>query len=63
MSVPSRIIAQMQPRNDYRNDRGNDMNTKAWEDPSDEEDLDPEGEGVPVEELALDNPAAKELLH
>jgi hypothetical protein len=39
------------------------MNTKAWEDPSDEEDLDPEGEGVPVEELALDNPAAKELLH
>ncbi len=34
---------------------------EAWEDPGDEEDLDPEGEGVPVEEPALDNPAAKEL--
>jgi hypothetical protein len=35
---------------------------EAWEDPSEEEDLDPEGEGVPVEELALDNPTARELL-
>ncbi|MGO8856150.1 MAG: DUF6763 family protein [Steroidobacteraceae bacterium] len=35
---------------------------EAREDPSGEEDLDPEGEGVPVEELALDNPAARQLL-
>jgi hypothetical protein len=35
---------------------------EAWEDPSEEEDLDTEGEGVPVEELALDNPTARELL-
>jgi hypothetical protein len=35
---------------------------EAWEDASEEEDLDSEGEGVPVEELALGNPAARELL-
>src|ERR1017187_4239735 len=35
---------------------------EAWEDPSEEEDLDPEGEGVPAEELALNNPTARELL-
>jgi len=35
---------------------------EAWEDPSDEEEIDPEGEGLPIEELALDNPAARELL-
>ena len=35
---------------------------EAWDDPSDEEDFDPEGESVPIEELALDNPAARELL-
>ncbi|MGA2710593.1 MAG: DUF6763 family protein [Steroidobacteraceae bacterium] len=35
---------------------------EAWDDPSDEDDFDPEGEGLPIEDLALDNPAASELV-
>jgi len=35
---------------------------EAWQDTSDPEELDPEGEGVPVEPFASEEPAAEKRL-
>lgn len=35
---------------------------ERWEDPSDEEERDPEGEGRPIEDLVLDSAEAKQAL-
>lgn len=59
----SRTIEEMTTKDDWEAPlRPLPAAAEAWENTQDAEDDDPEGEGAPVEGLALDNPVAVALL-